>query len=521
MRLLPVIRLSIETDETTSPARQLDKIQTYARLGDHELIPITEQDYDLNVSGSVSPFDRPGLGPWLLDDRLDMWDGLCVAKLDRLTRSLFDFVTLVSWLEARGKTLICIDPMLDLSTPAGRAFASITATFAQFERETIAARVRDAWHKLRDSGKYGGGQVPFGYRPAKLDKGWGYEPDPVYGPIVAEMFDRYSRFESLGSINRWLNETGVPTPWNVTRLRGKKPAKDTLWKVTSLRKILASPAALGATVRTDGTPVRDEDGVVVYRADALVERDVWERVQARLAANPVSAKVNTWPLTQIVFCAACEAPMYGSTAKYGGKTYMYYACVHSMRRDGLCTARRVEAGELETALSRELLALVGNRELTESKLIPGRDYSEDIARVAEQIGHLFSEIQVEALSGIDVREKQATLQRAQEELARLHALKPVKARVEPVATGQTFRQRWESLDATGRNEFLRSHGVRAVVSRDELPPIEHQEGPLTPLDIPRMAIIDQPKLHAVIYLGNLGDLVRRASSLIATVSPSA
>lgn len=512
MRLLPVIRLSIETDETTSPERQLDKIQLFARLQDHELVPITERDYDLNVSGSVSPFERPGLGPWLQDDRLDMWDGLCVAKLDRLTRSLFDFVTLISWLEARGKTLICIDPMLDLSTPAGRAFASITATFAQFERQTIAARVRDAWHKLRDSGKYAGGQVPFGYRPVKHDRGWGYEPDPVYGRIVAEIFERYANFEALGSINRWLNETGVPTPWNVTRLRGKKPTKDTLWKATSLRKILSSPAALGATVKTDGTPVRDEDGVVVYRADALVSRDVWERVQDRLAANPVSAKVNTWPLTQIVFCAACEGAMYGSTAKYGDKAYMYYCCVHSMRRDGLCTARRVKADELETEIADELLALVGDVELTENKHAPGRDYSEDIVRVAEQIGHLYTQIQVEALSGIDVREKQATLQRAQEELARLHALKPVQSRVEPVRTGQTFRQKWATLDATGRNEFLRSAGVRAVVSREDLPSIEHQEGPLTPLEVPRLAIIDKPGLYAVIYLGGLGDMLSRATA---------
>ncbi len=456
----------------------------------------------------------------MLDDRLDRWDGLCVAKLDRLTRSLFDFVTLVSWLEARGKTLICIDPMLDLSTPSGRAFASITATFAQFESETIAARVRDAWHQLRDSGKYGGGQVPFGYRPSKLDKGWGYEPDPVYGPIVAKIFDRYGRYESLGSLTRWLNDSGVPTPWNVTRLRGKKPTKDTLWKTTSLRKILASPASLGATVKTDGTPVRDEVGVVVYRADPLVERDVWERVQARLAANPVSAKVNTWLLTQIAFCAACEAPMYGSTAKYGDKTYTYYACMHSMRRDGLCTARRVQADELEAALSSELLALVGNRELVEKKLIAGRDFSEDIARVAKQIGHLSCEIAVEALSGADIREKQATLQRAYEELARLHDLKPVKARVEPASTGQTFRQRWESLDATGRNEFLRGATVRAVVSREGMPPTEHQEGPVTPLDIPRMAIIDKPKLHAVIYLGSLGDMLHRASDRLQQLSTS-
>jgi DNA invertase Pin-like site-specific DNA recombinase len=330
----------------------------------------------------------------LQDDRLGMWDAVVAAKLDRLTRSLFDFVTLASWLEARGKTLVCIDPMLDLSTPAGRAFAAITATFAQFERETIAARVRDAWHKLRDTGRYAGGQVPFGYQPVKLDKGWGYEPDPRYGPIVAEMFDRYVRYASLGTITRWLNETGVPTPWNATRKRNGKPLRNSIWTTASIRKILGSRAALGATVLTDGTPVRDAQGVVVYRADALVERDVWERVQARLRANPVASKVNSWPLTGIAFCATCGASMY----------------------------------------------------------------------IAE-------------------------------------------AREEPVRIGRTFREWWESLDAAGRNELLRAAAIRAVVSRDELPAIDYQEGPLTPLDIPTMKIIDKPQLHAAIYFGNLGGML--------------
>ena len=146
--------------------------------------------------------------------------------------------------------------MLDLSTRDGRAFASITATFAQFERETIAARVRDAWHKLRESGNYAGGQVPFGYQPVKLDKGWGYEPEPVYGPIVAEMFDRYVRYESLGTITRWLNETGVPTPWNATRIRNGKPVRDSMWTTTSVRKILGIAALLEPpsrrTVRRSG-----------------------------------------------------------------------------------------------------------------------------------------------------------------------------------------------------------------------------------------------------------------------------
>lgn len=338
----------------------------------------------------------------------------------------------------------------------------------------------------------------------------------MYGPIVAEMYARYAGYESLGSITRWLNERNVPTPWNATRKRNGKPTMDTTWKSTSVRKILASPATLGATVKTDGTSVTDADGVVIYRADGIVERDVWERVQARLRANAVSAKVNTWPLTGIAFCATCGGPMYSSSAEYGGKVYRYLCCVHSLRRDGLCTARRVKAEDLETELYRQLLALVGHRELTHQKLIPGRDFTEETNRVVEQMTHLYKEIQLGALAGEDVRDKQAALLRGQEQLARLHALTLVHPRVEPVGTGQTFRQRWESFEAAARKEFLRASDVRVVVSRDSMPAIEHQDRPLTTLDIPRMAIIDKPGLYAVIYLGSLGDTVRQAGDMAAT-----
>ena len=110
---------------------------------------------------------------------------------------------------------------------------------------------------------------------------------------------------------------GHPDPVECHRLRGKKPTKDTLWKTTSLRKILASPASLGATVKTDGTPVRDEDGVVVYRADALVERDVWERVQVRLAANPVSASGRIAAMTYVAAADRYEQIPYRRCGRSG------------------------------------------------------------------------------------------------------------------------------------------------------------------------------------------------------------
>jgi hypothetical protein len=52
-----------------------------------------------------------------------------------------------------------------------------------------------------------------------------------------------------------------------------------------------------------------------------------------------------------------------------------------------------------------------------------------------------------------------------------------------------------------------------------VPPIEYQAGPMAALDIPRTALIDRPDLYAVIYLGSLGEMLRLASALSATVSP--
>src|SRR5690348_2748718 len=283
-----------------------------ARLTRHELVEITEADYDLDVSGAVSPFDRPGLGRWLREDRLDQWDALCAAKLDRISRSLFDFTALVHWLEAHGKALIILDPELDLTTKEGRAMANVLMTFAEYEREVIGARVKDAYDKLISEGKYTGGMVPFGYMPVKLAKNWGYEVDPEYGPLVAEMADRFLRYESLGSIARWLRDSGVPSPKDVIRKRNGKPLKGTPWSTAAVRIILSSPAVLGAVMSGDG-PLRDDQGLVVYRADPLITRDVYERVQARLADNPVPVRVNSTPLLQVAFCAACGAPMHSTT----------------------------------------------------------------------------------------------------------------------------------------------------------------------------------------------------------------
>ena len=77
------------------------------------------------------------------------------------------------------RRLIWIDPPLDFSTPFGKAMANVLITFAELELAVISDRIRDAWHALREVGKWPGGTVPFGRVPVRAEpNGWRLALDP-------------------------------------------------------------------------------------------------------------------------------------------------------------------------------------------------------------------------------------------------------------------------------------------------------------------------------------------------------
>jgi DNA invertase Pin-like site-specific DNA recombinase len=71
-------------------------------------------------------------------------DTLVVSRLDRLTRSVGDFATLLDEAKRRGFEVLVLDPPLDTTTPFGEAMANMCATFAQLERRLIGQRVSEA-----------------------------------------------------------------------------------------------------------------------------------------------------------------------------------------------------------------------------------------------------------------------------------------------------------------------------------------------------------------------------------------
>ncbi len=125
-------------------------------------------------------------------------DGLVVAKLDRLTRSVRDFCELVSRFEDAGKALVSVRDSLDTTSASGRLVANIMVSVAQWERETISERTKLGMAEAKRRGVHVG-------RPAV----------PI-DPVGAEQARRWHFDErvSLAEISRRL---GV-TPARVRRL---------------------------------------------------------------------------------------------------------------------------------------------------------------------------------------------------------------------------------------------------------------------------------------------------------------
>jgi DNA invertase Pin-like site-specific DNA recombinase len=136
-------------------------------------------------------------------------DGLIVAKLDRLSRSVAHFSSLLEQFRARGWGLVILDLGIDTTTIIGEAAATMAATFAQMERRRIGERTREALAIRKAQG-------------AKL----GRPPLPP-DELSLDISRMRAQGLTLHAIAQRLNSAAVPT------LRGGKE-----WRPSAVRAVL-------------------------------------------------------------------------------------------------------------------------------------------------------------------------------------------------------------------------------------------------------------------------------------------
>lgn len=191
-RLIAYVRVSTEEQASSGlglAAQQTAVLQEIERRG-WQLAELVRDE-----GQSAGTLDRPGLRHALQAIASGQADGLVVAKLDRLSRSVVDFGLLLEWFTEAGATLVALDLSIDTSTPGGRLVANVFAAVAEWERDTIAARTRAGLAALRSQGR------PTG-RPAVADR-------PELATRIREMREREGL--TLQQIADHLNAERVPT----------------------------------------------------------------------------------------------------------------------------------------------------------------------------------------------------------------------------------------------------------------------------------------------------------------------
>ncbi|WP_369376124.1 recombinase family protein [Streptomyces sp. cg36] len=500
LRGVRCVRLSVRTDETTSPERQRESDDQAAAALDISFGEgaALREAVDLDVSASkVGPFERPQLGAWL--KRPADFDALVFWRFDRAIRSMQDMHELAKWARTHRKMIIFAEGLggtgrlvFDFRNPMdpmSELMMMMFAFAAQVEGQSIKDRVTGAQAAMRKMPLRwrGGGQPAYGYLPAPMPAeyggvGWTLVPDLEAIETIERIIAALAEGDSPLTIARALNADGVLSPsahWAAYRARtkhnGAKPEDSThpkrkpaQWRDKTIVKMLTSPAIMGWKIHR-GNPVRDDQGAPVLAAEnAILTREEFDQVGALLAPKPVAErppvrKDSGALLLRVIHCGSCGSRMYLRKAR-PGKGRDVYQCSSYKYGANCAVPSTVRAEWVDQYVTAEFLRLVGPVHITRTVEIPGYDPQPEIdATLAE-----FEEHQKQK-----GRQKSKTAQAAWQRhadsldarLAELEAREKTEPRREILSTGRTYADNWNSADTMARRTMLVEAGASLTVKR--------------------------------------------------------
>ncbi len=308
---------------------------------------------DLYDDGGLSggSLERPALQRLLGDVKAGQIDIIVVYKVDRLTRSLLDFAKLVEAFDEAHVSFVSVTQSFNTTTSMGRLTLNMLLSFAQFEREVTAERIRDKIAASKAKGMWMGGIPPLGYRP----DGRSLQIIPDHARIVEDIYRLYREKGNVRRVAEHLIKEGVRSPIRTTSTC--KTYGGGAFSRGQLYSILKNPIYAGK--------IAHKQAVYPGNHSPIICEEEWEAVQRQLSANTQGVRrareQSCALLAGLVFDDKGNALKHVHATK-GSKRYRYYVGGPQEETAGkpLSPLLRIPALEIERFVRTELHALLSD-----------------------------------------------------------------------------------------------------------------------------------------------------------------
>lgn len=292
---------------------------------------------DGGISGGT--LERPALKRLLADIDTGKLDIVLVYKIDRLSRSMLDFLKLVETFDRRKVTFVSITQSFDTRSSMGRLTLNMLLSFAQFEREVTGERIRDKVAASRKKGMWMGGWTPFGYevRDRKLI---------IHKADAAQVRDIFKRFLVLKSATLLAKEL---VRKGATNRYGHLLDKGVLYKLLNNRVYIGDAVHKGTSYPGEHEPI--------------INRKLWDQVHAVMKNSPrkraATARAQTTAILKGLLFGPDGSAMSPTHTRKSGKLYRYYISQSVMKRGtDACPVRQVPAAEIERIVIEQIRSLL-------------------------------------------------------------------------------------------------------------------------------------------------------------------
>jgi len=323
---------------------QREACEAYIASQRHEGWELLPDHYD---DGGISGghLERPALLRLMQAVDAKQVDQIVVYKIDRLTRSLADFAKLVDRLDTAEASFVSVTQSFNTATSMGRLTLNVLLSFAQFEREVTAERIRDKIAASKRKGLWMGGNVPLGCEP----DGRTLRINPDEAEVVRKIYDLYDDWGAMNFVREAAARLDLRSKSRRApdgSLRGGN-----LMSRGQLHHILTNPIYAGR--------IRHKGKVFEGQHLAIIDPVQWDKVQEQLISGAAKARRTKQHRDPSPFAGKIVDEtgerLTPSHTKKGDKRYRYYISQKLVTgvtgADEKQRTWRIPAGQLEGAIT--------------------------------------------------------------------------------------------------------------------------------------------------------------------------